>query len=226
MLKCFDSFKWCFNRLIPAKTPHSGVNVSPEWQPYLQTFSLKGLSALSFARNDLIYGQSAPQKNCRSCADSTYDGRPAGCACLRATSCPVVSPHFTICFTTGIRLFPTRVKLYSTFGGITGYCLRSIKPRLCNSFNSRLRTRGVTGAPRPATIADLRSSPYRREPSFSSQRILILYLPPAASMNAFSGQHFTWVFGMFISSPALTCSLCPKRGSNSRHAYSIHFDRT
>src|SRR5713101_91859 len=152
----------------------------------------------------------------------------SGCAeraCCEASSCPAVSPHFTICFTTGIRLLPSVVSLYSTLGGTTGYCLRWIKPRVCNSFNSRLRTRGVTGAPRAATIADLRSSPYRREPSFSSQRILILYLPPAAWLNAINGQNFSPnCFGFVISkSPSAAIH---KSDYTIDYAYSILFVHT
>jgi hypothetical protein len=29
VLSIFNLLQWCFNRLIPAQTPHSGVNVSP-----------------------------------------------------------------------------------------------------------------------------------------------------------------------------------------------------
>ena len=30
MLNVFNLLQWCFNRLIPTQSPHSGVNVSPE----------------------------------------------------------------------------------------------------------------------------------------------------------------------------------------------------
>jgi hypothetical protein len=30
VLNVFNLLRWCFNRLIPTQSPHSGVNVSPE----------------------------------------------------------------------------------------------------------------------------------------------------------------------------------------------------
>jgi hypothetical protein len=30
VLNVFNLLQWCFNRLIPTQSPHSGVNVSPE----------------------------------------------------------------------------------------------------------------------------------------------------------------------------------------------------
>ena len=59
------------------------------------------------------------------------------------------------------------MRLYSTLGGTTGYCLRLISPRACSSLSSRLSTRGVTGVPRAATIADLRKSPYRGNATYA-----------------------------------------------------------
>src|SRR5260370_41615579 len=77
-----------------------------------------------------------------------------------------------------------------------------MRARRCNSFYARVKTRGVSGVARAAGVSDLHISPERRGPSFSSQRILILYFPPAARPNASSGQDLpTRSFGSIISPP-------------------------
>ena len=83
------------------------------------------------------------------------------------------SPHSAIAAITGLRVSPAGESLYSVFGGITGYSLRSMNPHAANSFSSRERMRSLIGG-QAALISENLNVPSRT----SAQMILAFQRPP------------------------------------------------
>src|SRR5215469_5541903 len=74
VLNVFNLLQWCFNRLIPAQSPHSGVNVSPRMEVPRQGFISRFLTPWDRPRD------SGPKETNRGCRDASLSeiGIPVG----------------------------------------------------------------------------------------------------------------------------------------------------
>jgi len=103
------------------------------------------------------------------------------------------APQSRISVKIGIKLRPSSVMEYSTFGGTTGYTVRVM--RFCSSSSRSwwVSTRGV--AERMAFCSSLK----RRVPSARCQRISALYFPPIKSSVVSTGQLFCSIRTSIVS---------------------------
>ena len=84
-----------------------------------------------------------------------------------------VSPQSAMAAMMGRSVSPKTVRLYSVFGGMTGYSLREISPQASSSRSSFVRMRSLTGG-QARRKAEKRSGSFRTR----AHTILDFHLPP------------------------------------------------
>lgn len=129
----------------------------------------------------------ASSRECCITRKPTLDHRPRFRIFSKNSFVDAEVPHSTMSSSTGAKPLPSGIRLYSTFGGTTSNCLRWISSRCCSSFNSQLRTRGVTGLPSVPLSSDARISFVAMRPLGECPQNSQFVLAPAVRLKPTAG---------------------------------------